>query len=89
MNTKVKNAGQLVIGSRIRKFPSTGLPELLFNGSNPARVEVYDITDYNKEYKMISLVLAPESRMPFSSPGDITRMYISPANLIHEDLWWI
>ena len=87
--TTLEQTGYLKVGDKIRKFPTRGLPEKSYDETNIALMEIYDIKSLNVDHKIVGLVIAPESRIQFASPGDITRIFISQANLITEDSWWI
>lgn len=80
---------QLEVGRQITRFPCEGIPKELFDETRPSEIEIYDIKSSDVDHKVIGLVLARESRIQFASPGDITKIFISPASLIKEGLWWI
>ena len=79
----------LKVGDQIGKFPIQGSPEQSFPEAGTPLMEIYDIRTLNAEYSIIGLVIASGSRINFASPADVTRIFISQANLIAEDLWWV
>lgn len=91
MYTKIMEAAQaaaLKVGAILKRYPSSGKPEELFDKDNDRYTDTYIITSINKNSKMIGLVMTGPSLQLFASPGDVGRLFIHPKDMAEQKIWW-
>lgn len=92
MNTKIDSFIQtsvLNVGDIINKYPKNGLFVRSFDSMQSNLIECFEVQFANKKNKMVSLVLAKQSRILFASPGDVSKEFISEKDLIDQGIWWL
>ncbi len=66
-----------------------GIPVQEFDSTQRNLIECFEVQDANKQSRMISLVLAKQSRIQFASPGDVSKLFISEEDLVGQGVWWL
>lgn len=79
----------LQVGGILKRFPSQGTPENIFDEERPKDIDTYEIESINLPGEMIGLVMSGSSISLFASPGRIGRLFIKTRHLLEQNLWWI
>lgn len=79
----------LRIGAIIWRFPSSGAPEEQFDVTRKENTDAFEIRSINLKNNMIELVTPSDTRAFFSSPGDISHLFIKSSNLVAQGIWWM
>ncbi|MBZ4189348.1 hypothetical protein LQ567_16290 [Niabella pedocola] len=90
-NNKITTAQIALLrkGDIIRRFPSNGAPEEQFDETCKENTDAFEIRSINLKNDMIELVTPSDSRVIFSSPGDISHLFIKSYNLVAQGIWWM
>lgn len=92
MTSKKITAAQVHLlqkGDIIRRFPSSGASEERLDEERREEVDTFEIFFINPKNDMIELVTPKNARAMFSSPGDVSHLYIKSYNLVAQGIWWI
>ncbi|GAB3416205.1 hypothetical protein [Niabella aquatica] len=76
-------------GDIIKRFPSSGAPEEQFDEERKEDTDIFEICSINLQNDMIELITPGYARSMFSSPGDISHLFIKSHNLTEQGTWWI
>lgn len=79
----------LEIGMIIKRFPSNGGIEDVFDKSKPELIDTYVIKSIYPLDKMIGLVISDSSLPFYASSGDAGRLFIYADNLVDQKIWWL
>lgn len=91
MQTKISTQEQvsrLKVGNIIKRFPSCGQPEELFDSQKVGLIDIFVIKSIHPYNNMIGLVMTGASICLFASPVDIGRLFIHKDNLVKQNIWW-
>lgn len=92
MYTKINLPAQIAglqVGDILKRFPSQGPPENVFDEERPKEIDTYEIQFINLPGEMIGLVMSGNSISLFASPGRIGRLFIKTDMMQEQNLWWI
>ncbi|MCD2422106.1 hypothetical protein LQ567_04985 [Niabella pedocola] len=92
MISKKVSAAQVPLlqkGTIIKRFPSNGVPEEQFDEARKADTDIFEICSINVENDMIELITPGRARGMFSSPCDVSHLFIKSCNLVAQNIWWI
>lgn len=90
MNTQITSPEQIALlraGDIIKRFPSYN--ETTSSSDTTAQTDSFEIQFINPGNNMISLLMTNASRPAFSSPADISRLFIYAPLLISQKIWWV
>ncbi len=92
METKIISAeqvSQLEIGMIIKRIPSNGIHEDIFDEKKTKLIDTYVIRSIHPLNKMIGLVMTDVSLIFNASPGDVGRLFIHSDKLVEQNIWWL
>ncbi len=92
MYTKISRPEQvsaLRVGDILKRYPSKGAPENIFDVSRGKDIDTFEIQSINGIHKMIGLVMTGDSVNMFDLPGNIGRLFIHYIQLQEQDIWWV
>lgn len=78
-------------GDIIKRFPcnSDDAPQDTFDALRTKQIDTFTIRAINAETQMVSLVTTHEGNGHFASAVMVGRLFISPADLLMQKVWWV